>query len=175
MSHPRPHPHPVFRAELVHPDAWIAKNATLRAHVEVASLASVWFGAVLRGDVEAIRIGEYSNIQDLCCLHADDGYPCTVGRRVTVGHRAILHGATIEDEVLIGMGAIVLNGARIGKHSMVGAGCLVSENKVIPPRSLVLGVPGRVVRMTTDEEVEDILSAAQHYLDASAAYRQIDA
>ncbi len=162
----------VHRSDLIDPRAWIAASATLTADVQVEALASIWFGAVLRGDVEPIRIGEGSNIQDLCCLHADSGYPCTVGQRVTVGHRAILHGATIEDEVLVGMGAIVMNGARIGKHSLVGAGSLVAENKVIPPRSLVVGMPGRVIRKTTDLEVEEILSAAQHYIDASRAYRQ---
>lgn len=163
-----------FRPELVHPKAWIANNATLVAHVEVQELASVWFGAVLRGDVAAIRVGAGSNIQDLCCLHADEDLPCTVGQRVTVGHRAILHGASIDDEVLIGMGSIVLNGAKIGKHSLVGAGSLIAEGKVIPPRSLVVGMPGRVLRQTTDEEVKKILSAAQHYIDASCAYRQLD-
>lgn len=105
-------------------------------------------------------------------MHADEGYPCVVGDKVTVGHRAIIHGSVIEDEVLIGMGAIVLNGARIGQYSLVGAGCLIPEGRVIPERSLVLGVPGRVIRKTTEEEVEKILSAAQHYVDASRAYQE---
>lgn len=166
------HPMPDPRPELIDPNAWIATNATLAGHIEVASLASVWFGAVLRGDIEPIRIGEGSNIQDLCCIHTDFDFPCIVGKRSTVGHRAILHGAIIEDEVLIGMGAIVLNGARVGKHSLVGAGSLIAEGKIIPPRSLVVGVPGRVLRQTTDEEVESIFTASDHYIQASRAYRQ---
>ncbi len=160
-----------FRSELVHPEAWIAKSATLTAHVEVQALASIWFGAVLRGDIEPIRIGEGSNVQDLCCLHADEGYPCIVGRHVTVGHRAILHGAVVEDESLIGMGAILLNGAKIGKHCVIGAGSLIAEGKTIPPRSLVVGMPGRIVREITDEDVEKIRLSAQHYIDGSRVYR----
>jgi carbonic anhydrase/acetyltransferase-like protein (isoleucine patch superfamily) len=162
----------VYRPELIAPSAWVAPSASLAGQVEIESLASIWFGAVLRGDVERIHIGSQSNIQDLCCLHADEGYPCQVGQKVTVGHRAIIHGAVIEDEVLIGMGAIVLNGARVGRHSLIGAGCLIPEGRVIPERSLVVGMPGRVIRKTTDEEVEKILSAAQHYVDASRAYRE---
>lgn len=131
----------------------------------------MWFGAVIRGDVEPVRIGAGSNVQDLCCLHADPGLPCTLGERVTVGHGAIVHGAHIEDEVLIGMGAIILNGARIGKHSIVGAGAVVTEGKQIPPRSLVLGTPGKVVRELTNEDVQKILKGAQHYIDAAEQYR----
>jgi carbonic anhydrase/acetyltransferase-like protein (isoleucine patch superfamily) len=159
------------RPDLISAEAWVAPNATLSGHVEVQAAASIWFGAVLRGDVEPIIIGQGSNVQDLCCFHADEGYPCVLGRNVTVGHRAIIHGAVVEDETLIGMGAILLNGARIGQHCLVGAGCLIPEGRLIPPRSLVVGTPGRVIRKTTDEEVQKILSAAEHYRDASSAYR----
>lgn len=160
-----------FQPELVAKDAWIAPTATVVGHVELGRQVSVWFGAVIRGDVEPVRIGAGSNVQDLCCLHADPGLPCTLGERVTVGHGAIVHGAHIEDEVLIGMGAIILNGARIGKHSIVGAGAVVTEGKQIPPRSLVLGTPGKVVRELTNEDVQKILKGAQHYIDAAEQYR----
>ena len=156
---------------LIAPDAWIADTATLTAQVIVGNLASIWFGAVLRGDVEPITIGEGSNVQDLCCLHADPGFPCKVGKHVTIGHRAIIHGATLEDEVLVGMGAIVLNGAVIGSHSIIGAGALISEGKVIPPRSLVVGIPGKIVREVTDQEVDKLKRSAQRYIEASQRYK----
>lgn len=156
---------------LAHPQAWVAPGAILTAHVELGKHASIWFGAVLRGDVEPIVIGEESNIQDLCCLHADPGFPCVIGKRVTVGHRAIVHGAIIADEVLVGMGAIILNGANIGSHSIIGAGALIPEGKVIPPRSLVVGIPAKVTRQVTDEEVAKLLRTAQRYVDASQRYR----
>lgn len=151
--------------------AWVARNATLTAQVHVHAHASIWFGAVLRGDVEPITVGAGSNVQDLCCLHADPGFPCTIGKSVTIGHRAIIHGAQVEDEVLIGMGAIILNGAVIGKHSIVGAGALIGEGKQIPPRSLVVGVPGRVIREVTDEEIAKLQRSAQRYMEASACYK----
>lgn len=158
-------------ATLIHPAAWVAPNATLTAYVELGKDASVWFGAVLRGDVEPIFVDEGSNIQDLCCLHADPGFPCTIGKRVTVGHRAIIHGAHIEDEVLVGMGAIILNGAKIGSHSIIGAGALVTEGTVIPSRSLVLGVPAKVTRQVTEEEVVKLGRTADRYIAASHRYR----
>ena len=156
----------------IDPSAWIAHNATLTADVVVEAKASVWFGAVLRGDVERIWIGEESNIQDLCCLHADPGFPCMIGKRVTIGHRAIIHGAVISDEVLVGMGAIILNGAIIGSHSIIGAGALVSEGKVIPPRSLVVGVPGKIVREVTDEEVAKLKRSTERYVATSRRYQE---
>lgn len=154
-------------------DAWVAPTATLTAKVKVESLASIWFGAVLRGDVELITVGYGSNVQDLCCLHADPGFPCSIGQHVTIGHRAIVHGATIEDEVLVGMGSIILNGAVIGQHSIIGAGALVAEGKVIPPRSLVVGVPGRIIRQTTDEEIAKIKLSAQRYIETSRRYKHV--
>jgi carbonic anhydrase/acetyltransferase-like protein (isoleucine patch superfamily) len=156
---------------LIHPEAWVAPNATLTAHVELGKNASVWFGAVLRGDVEPISVGEGSNIQDLCCLHADPGFPCIIGKRVTVGHRAIIHGAIIDDEALIGMGAIILNGAKIGSHSIIGAGALIPEGRIIPPRSLVVGVPAKATREVTDDEIEKLRRSAQRYIEASQRYR----
>ncbi len=160
-----------YRPELVDDEAWIAPTASVMGQVRIGALASIWFGAVLRGDVEPITIGSGSNVQDLCCLHADPGCPCILGERVTVGHGAIIHGAHVEDEVLIGMGAIVLNGARIGQHSIVGAGTLIPENRVIPPRSLVLGVPGRVLRVVSEQDIQKIRSGAQHYIEAAQQYR----
>jgi carbonic anhydrase/acetyltransferase-like protein (isoleucine patch superfamily) len=157
---------------VVHEDAWIAPGAVLVGRVALGRAVSVWFGAVLRGDTEWIRVGEETNIQDGCVLHADEGVPLTVGARVTVGHKVMLHGCTVEDECLIGIGAIVMNHARIGSHCIIGAGALVPEGKVIPPRSLVMGVPGRVIRPLTDAEVqESILDAAKHYTDNARKFR----
>lgn len=158
--------------EWIDPSAWIAPTATVLGEVHMGPRSSVWFGAVIRGDVEAIRIGEETNVQDLACLHADPGLPCTLGNRVTMGHQAIVHGATVEDECLIGIGAIVLNGAHIGKHSIIGAGAVVTEGKLIPPRSLVLGMPGKVIREITDADLERILHGYQHYVAAAAQYQR---
>ncbi len=123
------------------PSAYIADNATIVGEVHVGDDASILHGAVVRGDSVAVWIGKGTNVQDLAVLHGDPGYPCRLGDRVTVGHGAIVHGAEVEDDCLIGIRAIVLNGAKIGKHSIIGAGSLVAEGKTIPPRSLVLGVP----------------------------------
>jgi carbonic anhydrase/acetyltransferase-like protein (isoleucine patch superfamily) len=152
--------------------AWLAPTATVLGEVHIGARSSIWFGAVIRGDVEAIRIGDETNIQDLACLHADPGKPCVVGNRVTMGHQAIVHGATVEDECLIGIGAIVLNDARIGRHSIIGAGALVPEGKVIPPRSLVLGMPGKIVREITEQDLQRILHGYAHYVAAAARYRE---
>ena len=157
--------------EWIDSTAWIADSATVLGEVHIGARSSVWFGAVIRGDIEAIRIGEETNIQDLACLHADAGKPCTLGSRVTMGHQAIVHGATVEDECLIGIGAIVLNGAHIGQHSIIGAGAVVPEGKVIPPRSLVLGMPGKVVREVTEADIARILHGYQHYVEAAAKYK----
>ncbi len=161
----------VHQPHLVDPSAWIAASATVLGQVVIGSQASVWFGAVIRGDVEPITIGAQTNIQDLACLHADPGKPCRIGERVTVGHGAIVHGATVEDECLIGIRAVVLNDAVIGKHSIIGAGAIVTEGKVIPPRSLVLGMPGRIIREVTEADLERILHGFQHYVDAAAYYK----
>jgi carbonic anhydrase/acetyltransferase-like protein (isoleucine patch superfamily) len=130
----------------IHPLAFVCGDVTLGAR------ASVWPHAVLRGDGDAIVVGEDTNLQDGVIVHVDPGVPCTLGARVTVGHRAIVHGATIEDDCMVGMGAIVLNRAHVGSGSVIGAGALVREGMVVPPNSLVLGVPARIVRATTDED-----------------------
>ncbi|MFZ0161559.1 MAG: gamma carbonic anhydrase family protein [Kineosporiaceae bacterium] len=151
------------RVPQVDASAWVAPSAMVVGDVRIGAEASVWYGTVVRADVEAIRIGAGANLQDGCVIHADPGYPTDLGAGVVVGHRAVLHGCRIEDEVLIGIGAIVMNGAVIGTGSLIGAGALVPEGVVIPPRSLVLGMPGRVLRQTTDEELERIRRNAVHY------------
>ena len=150
----------------VAPGAHVMGNVTLRKN------SSVWFGVVIRGDNEPIILGQGSNIQENSVLHTDEGYPLTIGTNCTIGHKAMLHGCTIEDGALIGMGATVLNGAVIGAGSLVGAGALVAENKVIPPGVLVLGSPGRVVRELTDAHRRNMLGAAQHYQERMREYKE---
>ena len=151
------------KAPQVDSTAWIADSAEVMGNVTLGPDASVWFGCVLRGDTESMSIGEGSNIQDLSVLHADIGKPLTVGRHVTVGHKVMLHGCTIGDESLIGIGAIVLNGAKIGKNCLVGAGALVTEGKEFPDGSMILGSPAKVVRQLTPEQIEGLRQSAQHY------------
>lgn len=143
--------------------AWVAPGATLVGEVHLHDDVSIWYSAVLRGDGDRIQVGARSNLQDGTVVHADPGFPVSVGTGVSVGHRAILHGCTIEDDVLIGMGAIVMNGARIGRGSLVAAGALVVEGTEIPPGSLVSGVPGKIRRSTTEEERRAILANARTY------------
>lgn len=133
-------------APTIDPSAFVASSADLVGDITLGPHASVWYGCVLRGDVAPIRVGEETNIQDLTVVHVDPGRPTVIGARVGVGHRAIVHGCEIEDEVLVGMGAIVLSGARIGRGSVIAAGALVTEGTRVPPESLVVGVPGRIVR-----------------------------
>ncbi len=144
--------------------AWVADSAQVMGNVELAEDTSVWFGAVIRGDIEPIRIGRRSNIQDLSVLHADVGMPLTVGEDVTVGHQVTLHGCTIGDGSLIGIGAVILNGATIGKHCLVGAGSLVTEGKTFPDGSMILGSPAKMVRQLTPEQLEDLKHSAQQYV-----------
>jgi carbonic anhydrase/acetyltransferase-like protein (isoleucine patch superfamily) len=144
--------------------AWVAPGAVLAGRVHLEAGASVWYGGVVRGDGDRITVGAGSNVQDGCVLHTDPGFHLVVGKGVTVGHRAVLHGCHVEDDVLVGMGAVVMNGARIGTGSMIGAGTLIPAGDVIPPRSLVLGSPGRVRRETTDDELALIRANAQHYV-----------
>ncbi len=134
--------------------------------------SSVWFNAVLRGDCEALRIGRRTNIQDNCVLHADPGFPCVVGDGVTVGHGAVVHGAQVGDNVTIGMHAVVMNGARIGADSIVGVGAVVTEGTEIPPRSLVIGLPAKVKRSLTDEEVARNRASAEHYVENARRFRE---
>jgi len=156
----------------VNPDAWVAPNATIIGKVKLEKNSSIWFNAVLRGDIEPIIIGENSNIQDGSVLHTDPGYPLTVGKGVTVGHMVMLHGCQISDDTLIGIGSIILNNAKIGKNCIVGANTLITENKVIPDNSLVVGSPGRVLRKVTDEEIKAILENGKHYVDISKKYKK---
>ena len=145
--------------------AWVAQGAQVMGNVRMDADASVWFGAVVRGDTETITIGEGSNIQDGSVLHADRGKPLTVGRHVTVGHQVMLHGCTVGDESLIGIGAVVLNGAVIGKNCLVGARALVTEGKVFPDGVMILGSPAKVVRELSAEEIEGLRRSALHYVE----------
>lgn len=147
------------------PGAYVAPGAAVIGRVYLGEESSVWFGAVVRGDLDEIHIEAGSNVQDNAVLHVDRGQPCRVGRDVTIGHGAIVHGCIIEDECLIGMGAVILSGARIGRGSLVGAGALVPEGREIPPGSLVMGVPARVIRSLTAAEQKAIRAAAARYRD----------
>lgn len=162
---------------VVDPTAWVHDAAVLIGDVTVGAGATVWPGCVLRGDQGAIRIGDETSIQDGTIVHATLGLSTTqVGARCVVGHRVILHGCTVEDDVLVGMGAVVLDNARIGRFSVVGAGAVVSQGKVYPPRSLILGVPARVVRSVTDEEIEGLIRHGHaEYVRLGREYRDRDA
>ncbi|MEK6439731.1 MULTISPECIES: gamma carbonic anhydrase family protein [unclassified Pseudonocardia] len=155
----------------IHPDAWVAPGAVLAGRVSVGAEASVWYTCVLRGDMDAISIGERSNIQDGSVVHADPGFPCTVGAGVSVGHRAVLHGCTIGDDVLVGMGAVVLNGARVGSGSLIAAGAVITQGMEIPPNSLVAGVPGKVRKELGEEERKSILLNATAYVHLAGVHR----
>ncbi|MGH1465551.1 MAG: gamma carbonic anhydrase family protein [Cognatishimia sp.] len=144
-------------------DTWVAPDATLVGKVVLEVGASVWFGCTLRGDNEEIRIGTGSNVQENSVLHTDMGYPLTIGTNCTIGHRAMLHGCTIGDNSLIGMGATVLNGAKIGNNCLIGAGALITEGKVIPDGSLVMGAPGKVVRQLDAEAIAGLTKSAEGY------------
>ncbi len=162
----------VHHSPTVHPSAFVAESADLIGAVDVAQHASVWYQVVIRADDEPVTIGEGTNVQDGSIIHIDAGMPTVLGKGVTVGHRAIVHGAIVEDYVLISMGAVVLSGARIGEYSIVGAGALVLENMDVPPRSLVVGVPGRVLRPVTDEQIERIQRTAEGYVQRGRIYLQ---
>ncbi|WP_313312197.1 gamma carbonic anhydrase family protein [Pulveribacter sp.] len=151
--------------------AWVADSAQVMGNVRLGKDASVWFGAVVRGDCECITIGAGSNVQDASVLHADFGKPLVIGERVTVGHQVMLHGCTIGDETLIGIGAVILNGAKIGKNCLVGAGALVTEGKEFPDGSMILGSPARVLRQLTPEQIEGLRQSAQHYVDNARSFR----
>lgn len=144
---------------------WIAPDATLIGKVFLGENAGIWFGAVLRGDNEWVHVGRNTNVQEHTVMHTDMGYPLNIGEGCTIGHRAMLHGCTIGDNSLIGMGAIVLNGARIGKNSLVGAGALVPERKEFPDNSLIVGSPARVIRTLDDAAIEQLRLSAMHYVE----------
>jgi carbonic anhydrase/acetyltransferase-like protein (isoleucine patch superfamily) len=149
----------------VHPTVYIAPTATVVGDVRLAEESSIWFGAVLRGDIEPVIVGPRSNVQDGCILHTGAGEPAIVGAGVTLGHAAIVHGCRIADNVLVGMRATLLNGVEVGENCLVGAGALVTQGTIIPPGSLVLGMPARVVRPLTPEEIESIRISAAHYVE----------
>ena len=152
--------------------AWIADGATVIGRTEIGQDSSIWFGSIVRGDVHYIKIGDRTSIQDLSMVHVthhkkddmSDGNPTIIGDDVTIGHRVMLHGCTIENACLIGMSATILDGAIIGKESIVGAGALVTKNKVFPPRSLIIGSPAKVIRELTDSEVEELYASAKRYV-----------
>ncbi|MDQ1021209.1 carbonic anhydrase/acetyltransferase-like protein (isoleucine patch superfamily) [Streptomyces afghaniensis] len=155
--------------------AFVAPTASVIGNVTLGVGASVWYGAVLRGDVETISVGASSNVQDNCTLHADLGFPVTVGERVSIGHNAVVHGATVEDDCLIGMGATVLNGAVIGAGSLVAAQALVPQGMVVPPGSLVAGVPAKVKRPLTEEERQGGTLNGTMYAELAKAHREVHA
>ena len=155
----------------VAPGVFVADSARVVGRVRLAAGASVWFGAVLRGDNEPIDIGENSNVQDAAVLHTDPGFPLTVGTGVSIGHQAMLHGCTVGDGSLIGIHAVILNGARIGRNCLVGAGALVTEGKTFPDGSLIIGSPARAVRELTPEQVEQMHRNALSYVNKAARYR----
>jgi carbonic anhydrase/acetyltransferase-like protein (isoleucine patch superfamily) len=162
-------------------NSWIAPSADVVGNVTMGEECSIWFGCVVRGDVHYIRIGDRTNIQDLSMIHVthykkedmSDGNPTVIGSDVTIGHRVMLHGCTIEDACLIGMSATILDGAVIGKESIVGAGALVTKNKVFPPRSLIMGSPAKAVRTLSDEEVQELYASAKRYVAFSREYLDI--
>jgi carbonic anhydrase/acetyltransferase-like protein (isoleucine patch superfamily) len=151
--------------------AWIADSAQVMGSVELAEDTSVWFGTVIRGDTDHIRIGRGTNIQDGSVLHADHGKPLTIGAGVTVGHQVMLHGCTVGDDSLIGIGAVVLNGARIGRNCLVGARALVTEGKEFPDGSMILGSPAKVVRPLREDEIAGLRRSAQSYVDNARRFR----
>lgn len=153
-------------------DHWIADNATVIGSVVLENNASVWFNCVVRADHDTITIGENSQLQDGCVLHVDPGVPITIGKNVSVGHMAMLHGCTIGDGSLIGIKAVILNGARIGRNCLIGANALIAEGKEIPDGSLVIGSPGKVVRSLSEEEIQRINSASDHYVQKFRRYRE---
>lgn len=152
-------------------DAWVAPDANVIGNVVLEAGSSVWFGCTIRGDNEQILVGKGSNVQENSVFHTDPGCPLTIGENCTIGHKVMLHGCTIGDNSLIGMGATVLNGARIGKNCLIGAGALITENKVIPDGSLVMGTPGKVVRELDAAAIRGLTASAEHYQQNAARFR----
>ena len=148
----------------IHPTAWVADSAEVIGRVTLAENASIWYGAVLRGDNDRITIGANSNVQEGCVLHSDHGKPLVVGQGVTIGHQVMLHGCTVGDHSLVGIQSVILNGARIGRHSIVGAGSLVTEGKEFPDGVLIVGSPAKVVRELTPEQIAALQASATHYV-----------
>ena len=158
---------PIYELDGIAPtiadDSWVAPDANVIGNVSVEEGASVWFGCTIRGDNEPIVVGKGSNVQENTVMHTDPGCPLTIGENCTIGHKAMLHGCTIGDNSLIGMGATVLNGAKIGRNCLIGAGALITEGKEIPDNSLVMGAPGKVVRQLDDNAAKGLTASAQHY------------
>ncbi|MEQ8291695.1 MAG: gamma carbonic anhydrase family protein [Roseovarius sp.] len=152
-------------------DTWVAPDANLIGQVILEDGASVWFGATLRGDNEPITIGRGSNVQENCVMHTDMGFPLTVGENCTIGHKVMLHGCTLGNNTLIGMGATILNGAKIGNNCLIGAGALITEGKEIPDGSLVMGAPGKVIRQLDDKALQAVTAGALHYQENMRRYR----
>ncbi|MFH1654223.1 MAG: gamma carbonic anhydrase family protein [Pseudomonadota bacterium] len=151
-------------------DVFVAKNATVIGNVSIADHSSVWYGAVLRGDVGEIVIGKYTNIQDNSVLHIPNGRKLIIGEGVTIGHKAVCHGCDISDRVLVGMGSIIMDGVKVGSDTIIGAGALITEGNIIPPRSLVLGFPAKVVRELMDDEIASIKTSAKWYAELAKAH-----
>jgi len=157
----------------VHPSVFIADTARVIGDVTLGKDVSIWYGAVLRGDMDRIRVGEKTNIQDNCVVHVDFDMPCRMGGGIVAGHHAMIHGCTVDDECLIGIHSVILSRARIGKHSIIGAGAVVKEGAKIPPRSLVLGIPGKVIRTVSPAEIRQIRRNAEHYHKLAQAHRRV--
>jgi carbonic anhydrase/acetyltransferase-like protein (isoleucine patch superfamily) len=174
-NHVTPDRRTLFRADQVDPSAYIAPGAVVVGDVTLAAESSVWFTAVLRGDSDAIRVGRRTNIQDGAILHADQGVPCTLGDDVTIGHGAVVHGATIGDRVMVGIKAVVLNHVVVGADSLIAAGAVVAEHAVIPPGSIVMGVPAKIRGDTTAEHRDRIRHAAEHYVENAKRFRGVNA
>ena len=155
----------------IHPTAWIAPGAVVIGRVRLQARSSIWYGCVLRGDMETIEVGEETNVQDGSILHTDHSYPCILGNRVTLGHRAIVHGSVIEDGALIGIAATVLSRCRIGEGALIAAGALVREGTEVPPHTLWAGCPARQIRELTDEQRQRLRHTYRHYVNNAAAYR----
>jgi carbonic anhydrase/acetyltransferase-like protein (isoleucine patch superfamily) len=158
-------------APRLHPSAYVADSAEVIGNVELAEGASVWFGAILRGDNDLMSIGRGANVQDGSVLHSDPGYPLTLGADVTIGHLVMLHGCTIGEGTLVGIGAVVLNGAKIGRNCLVGAGALVTEGKEFPDNSMIVGAPAKAIKELTPEQAARMRHAAEHYVENAARYR----
>ena len=152
-------------------DCFVAENATVIGDVTLCEEASIWYGAVVRGDADRIFIGRGSNVQDCAVLHTDKGFTLTLGEKVTIGHSAVVHGAEVEDNVIVGMHATLLNGCKIGKNSIIGAGALVREGQVIPENSLVVGCPAKILRQVSEEQIADNIWNADHYIELAQKHK----
>jgi carbonic anhydrase/acetyltransferase-like protein (isoleucine patch superfamily) len=159
------------RAPDVDPSAYVTENSTVIGKVKIEAKASIWFNVTIRGDNELITVGENSNVQECCVLHTDPGYPLTIGKNVTIGHQAMLHGCTIGDGALIGIQAVILNGAKIGRNCLVGAGALITEGKEFPDNSLIIGSPAKAVRTLSEEDIARMHFNTSHYVERGQRFK----